>query len=89
MKKNGIIAITKHGAALGRKLNAGLAESDLFISEKFKIEEDSAQYFSVPIKELTAKIFNEYEGLIYIVSLGAVVRTIAPYLKEAQAALKR
>lgn len=82
MKKNVIIAITKHGAALGRKLKAGLSESDLFISEKFREDGDSAQYFSVPIKELTAKIFNEYEGLIYIVSLGAVVRTLAPYLKD-------
>ena len=74
--KTAIIAITKHGAALARKL-----EGDRYIPAKFRTD-SPAHYFEKPIKELTAEIWPQYEALVYIVSLGAVVRTIAPFLKD-------
>ncbi|HVR86257.1 MAG TPA: cobalamin biosynthesis protein [Planctomycetota bacterium] len=74
--KTAVIAITKHGQAIARKL-----EGDRYISAKFRTEEP-ARYFDKPIKELTAEIWPHYEALVYVVSLGAVVRTIAPYLKD-------
>ncbi|HET6882952.1 MAG TPA: cobalamin biosynthesis protein [Pirellulales bacterium] len=74
--RTAVIAITKHGAALARKL-----EGDRFIAAKFRNEEP-AHYFEKPIKELTAEIWPQYEALVYVVSLGAVVRTIAPFLKD-------
>jgi cobalt-precorrin 5A hydrolase len=74
--KTAVIAITKHGQAIARKL-----EGDRYISAKFRTEEP-ASYFDKPIKELTAEIWPQYEALVYVVSLGAVVRTIAPYLKD-------
>lgn len=74
--KTAVIAITKHGAALARKL-----DGDRYIPTKFRTDEP-AHYFEKPIKELTAEIWPQYEGLVYIVSLGAVIRTIAPFLKD-------
>jgi cobalt-precorrin 5A hydrolase len=74
--KTAVIAITKHGAAIARKL-----DGELYISAKFRSQEP-ANYFEKPIKELTAEIWPNYEALVYIVSLGAVVRTIAPFLKD-------
>ena len=74
--KTAVIAITKHGSTIARKL-----EGDRYISAKFRTEEP-ASYFDKPIKELTAEIWTKYEALVYVVSLGAVVRTIAPYLKD-------
>jgi cobalt-precorrin 5A hydrolase len=74
--KTAVIAITKHGSALSRRI-----EGDRFISAKFRTDEP-ANYFETPIKELTAEIWPKYEALVYVVSLGAVVRTIAPYLKD-------
>ncbi|HUY87855.1 MAG TPA: cobalamin biosynthesis protein [Pirellulales bacterium] len=74
--KTAVIAITKHGAALARRL-----EGDRYISAKFRNDE-AAHYFEKPIKELTAEIWPQYEALVYVVSLGAVVRTIAPFLKD-------
>lgn len=74
--KTAVIAITKHGSAIARKL-----EGDRYISAKFRSEEPAA-YFDKPIKDLTAEIWPQYEALVYVVSLGAVVRTIAPYLKD-------
>lgn len=83
-EKIAIIAITKHGALLAEKLHLNLEKSELFISLKFKKEDipGKVQFFETPIKELTGKIFNTCDALIYIVSLGAVVRTIAPFLKD-------
>jgi cobalt-precorrin 5A hydrolase len=74
--KTAVIAITKHGAALARRL-----DGDRYISAKFRNEEP-AHYFEKPIKELTAEVWPQYEALVYVVSLGAVVRTIAPFLKD-------
>lgn len=74
--KTAVIAITKHGAAIARKI-----EGDRYISAKFRTDEP-AVYFEKPIKDLTAEIWTSYEALVYIVSLGAVVRTIAPFLKD-------
>jgi len=74
--KTAVIAITKHGSAIARKL-----EGDRFISAKFRTDEP-AEYFEKPIKDLTAEIWPRYEALVYVVSLGAVVRTIAPFLKD-------
>lgn len=83
-EKIAIIAITKHGSALAEKLHLALEKSELFISEKFKKEDipGKVHFFNTPIKNLTEHIFSEYDALIYIVSLGAVVRTIAPFLKD-------
>lgn len=82
--KIAIVAITKHGSALAEKLHRSLETSSLFISEKFKKQgiPGKAIFFNTPIKNLTEKIFQEYDALIYVVSLGAVVRTIAPFLKD-------
>lgn len=79
--KTAIIAITKHGATIATKL-----DGDRFIKNKFRPEGCADQndiiYFDAPIKGLTAEIWPQYEALVYIVSLGAVVRTIAPFLKD-------
>jgi len=83
MEKVAIISITKHGSRLGEKLHGALPQSKLFVSAKFKSEiSGTADFFEVPIKNLTAEIFNHYDALVYIISLGAVIRTIAPYLKD-------
>lgn len=82
-EKIAIIAITKHGSALAEKIHGALEKSELFISAKFKRDiSGKVEFFETPIKDLTARIFNSYDALVYIVSLGAVVRTIAPFLKD-------
>jgi cobalt-precorrin 5A hydrolase len=42
----------------------------------------TVEFFETPIKELTARIFPAYDALVYFVSLGAVVRTLAPFVKD-------
>lgn len=76
-----IVAITKHGAEKARIMASKVLDADLYISPKFK-DERPAIYYEEPLKELIAKIFNEYISLVFYVSLGAVVRLIAPVLKD-------
>jgi cobalt-precorrin 5A hydrolase len=80
--KVALIAITKHGIEHARALKSSLPESTLWVSEKQKALAPDADGYFPTIKEFTASAWNAYDGLVYFVSLGAVVRTIAPFLKS-------
>src|SRR3990167_4689324 len=76
-----IVAITKHGAENARRPAAQIPDADLYVSPKFK-DDRVAIYYEEPLKDLIAKIFDGYITLVFYVSLGAVVRLIAPVLKD-------
>ena len=81
-----IIAITKHGVKLARDLhNITWPEADLFYMSKFEQgdeKERSIEMFSGSVRLQLPSLFESYKGLVLIVSLGAVVRMIAPLLKD-------
>ena len=76
-----LVAITKHGVEHARALKAALPGAELWVSEKQKALAPDADGFFPAIKDFTAGAWDAYDGLVYHVSLGAVVRTIAPFLK--------
>ena len=88
LKQNGayaIVAITKHGVELARNLHATFQQADLFYMSKFeKGDEDSRNItiFEGNVRMLLPSLFQSYKGIIIIISLGAVVRMIAPLLKD-------
>lgn len=76
----GIIAITKNGSALARKLERGLGGAHAmqrYTLRKYAAEGDTP--FD-SLAELTAKIFPECDALIFICACGIAVRMIAPHL---------
>ncbi len=80
-----IVAITKHGVEISRNLSASFQGADLFYMKKFeKGDEDKRQIqlFEGSVRLLLPALFQSYKGIIIIVSLGAVVRMIAPLLKD-------
>lgn len=80
-----IVAITKHGVEMGRRLQQTFAQADLYYMSKFERgDEDSRhiQLFSGTVRLLLPALFKQYKGLILIISLGAVVRMIAPILQD-------
>ena len=79
--KVALIAITKHGIEHARVLKAALPGCELWVSEKQKALAPDADGNFAAIKDFTAQAWGRYDGLVYVVSLGAVVRTIAPFLK--------
>lgn len=81
-----LIAITKHGAGQVKSLAEKLPEADIVVSEKFSPImtglSNNVRAYSGPFRSQIATLFADYDQLVFLVSLGAVVRLIAPYLKS-------
>lgn len=80
-----IVAITKHGVELARKLHQSFSHADLIYMSKFAKGDEEArgiQLFSGSVRLLFPAMWPSYKGLIIIISLGAVVRMIAPLLQD-------
>lgn len=80
-----IVAITKHSVELARKLKELFSNADLYYPQKFsKGDEESLeiQLYDGNVRILLPALFNQYKGLILFISLGAVVRMIAPIIKD-------
>ncbi|WP_259455546.1 cobalamin biosynthesis protein [Bacillus sp. PK3_68] len=80
-----VVAITKHGTQLARKINAVFPGSDLYYMKKFEQGDEGERgitLFEGSVRLLLPELFAKYRGLILIISLGAVVRMIAPILKD-------
>lgn len=85
MNKYAIVAITKHGVSIGRKLLDLLPLADLYYPKKFAKGDESKRnivMYEGSVKQAIPTVFNNYEGLIMIVSIGAVIRLLAPYIKN-------
>ncbi|WP_141732007.1 cobalt-precorrin 5A hydrolase [Oligoflexus tunisiensis] len=82
-RKLAIHAITRHGFALAQRLQEAFPESTLYVSNKISQE---ARAHVVPVKlplgPLLDEVFHAYETHVFIISVGAVVRMIAPLLKD-------
>lgn len=80
-----LIAITKHGVELGRQFVQKFPGTDLYYMSKFARGDEEArgiQLFSGSVRMLFPALWPAYKGLIVIISLGAVVRMIAPLLED-------
>lgn len=81
-----LVAITKHGAAQAMRLAADLPGADICTSSKF-----AAQFAGLPntvraydgaLRDEIGPLFDGYDQIVFFVSLGAVVRLIAPHLRS-------
>jgi len=69
--KVAIIAITEEGNKTAQELAVSFEESQVYSLSGPNV-----------LRRTVEKIFDRYEGLIFIMALGIVVRVIAPYLKN-------
>jgi cobalt-precorrin 5A hydrolase len=70
--KLAVIALTKGGAQLGQRIALAYPEQvDLYLNP-----------LNQPLKQLTERLFPQYQGIVFIMALGIVVRTIAPFLQD-------
>lgn len=87
--KIAVVSITRHGIALAGRVVAALPGARLFCPAKFAAEGESAapgaaHYFTGKVGNQIPALFAAFDGVIAIVSLGAVVRLIAPHLKRKE-----
>jgi len=67
--KVAIIAITEKGNKTAQELAVSLRESKVYFLPR-------------SLKSVVKQIFDQYDGLIFIMALGIVIRVIAPYIKS-------
>ena len=86
--KLAVVAITRHGIAMAGKVVAALPGTQLFAPEKFRAEAEAASSSALCYAGKTGDqipaLFQAFDGIVAIVSLGAVVRLIAPHLKSKE-----
>ena len=82
MEKISVLAITKNGMNIGHKLKEFFPNLEIFAPEKFANENSLITWYSEPTSEKIVELFKNNEGLICLFSLGAVIRLIAPHLKD-------
>jgi cobalt-precorrin 5A hydrolase len=76
-----IYAITRHGIAIARRLVPELTGADLYVSEKlFAGAPPGALPLALPMGPTLGAAFTAYDCHVFIISVGAVVRMIAPLL---------
>jgi cobalt-precorrin 5A hydrolase len=81
--KIAIIAITRNGARLGTKLREGFAGADLFVLRKYAGQAGKgAVAFSGELHELVREQWKAYDGFVFIMAAGIVVRLIAPLMES-------
>lgn len=79
------VAITKHGVEMARHLGASFPGTDVYYMSKFERgdeQEHGIQLFEGSVKLILPDLFKQYNGIILFISLGAVVRMIAPILVD-------
>ncbi len=84
-----VVAITRHGIALAGRIVAALPGAQLFAPEKFRAEAEAAapggaHCYEGKVGSQVTALFAAFDGIVCIVSLGAVVRLIAPHLKDKE-----
>lgn len=81
-----LVAITKHGAHQVSELAPRMPEATVIVAEKFSDAmrgvPNTLHSYSGALRDEIATLFAYYDQIVFFVSLGAVVRLIAPHLKS-------
>jgi len=81
-QETAIVALSKQGAELGRRLKVLLPASDLYLPQKFAVKEKDTYAYELPPGKLIAEIFNKYRGIVFIMATGITIRLIAPHVNS-------
>ena len=81
-----LVAITRHGAAQAARLARELPDAAVCTSAKFAAHfsdvSNSVRAYDGALRDEIGPLFANYDQLVFFVSLGAVVRLIAPHLRS-------
>ena len=82
MENVAVLAITKNGVNIGGKLKELFPNWNIFAPSKLSNENNSITWYSEPTSDKIIELFKNSNALICLFSLGAVIRLIAPHLKD-------
>ncbi len=82
-KPYAVYAITRHGIEIAKRLTAQIEGADLFVSQKLlAAAPEGAIPLPLPMGPTLTETFTAYDCHIFIISVGAVVRMIAPLMQN-------
>lgn len=87
-----IVSLTKEGLKTAQRIGAGFRPPpSMYVFKKIGEETDSIPEdkplphiipFPEPLQQLVSRIFKQFDGLIFIMAIGIVVRVIAPHIQD-------
>ena len=82
--KLALVALSRHGKVLGQRVKELFPQPiDFYLAENYVEEGDEITSFPPSkLSVLVGDLFSKYQGIIFIMALGIVVRKIAPYLQD-------
>ena len=75
--KVAIICITKNGINIAKRIKEKIPSASIYSQSKHKDSSDGIIWFEKNTKIMVEEIFKEYDSIICIFSLGAVIRLIS------------
>ncbi|HEU4605672.1 MAG TPA: cobalamin biosynthesis protein [Nitrososphaera sp.] len=82
MTKTAVVAITKHGIEIARRIKHKMPEVEIYVPAKHSDGGTDVSWFSEQSTQLLGSLFKTHGALICVFSLGAVIRIIAPHLVD-------
>ena len=80
--KVAIVCITKNGINISKKIKEKIPSASIYAQSKHKDSSDGIIWFEKNTKIMIEEIFKEYDSIICIFSLGAVIRLISNLLVD-------
>mgnify|MGYP004624348601 FL=1 len=77
--KIAVIAVTENGYKLASQIREKLPDTEIFIYQKYAV---SGEKSFEKIGELTGRLWNKYDAIVFISACGIAVRTIAPFVRS-------
>ncbi|MDA0756542.1 MAG: cobalamin biosynthesis protein [Crenarchaeota archaeon] len=82
MKKIVVLAITKNGIEIGLKLKEYFSYFEIFAPIKFSNDNEKIHWYDESTTQKIVDLFKNNDGIICLFSLGAVIRLLAPHIKD-------
>jgi len=82
MERIAVIAITKNGIKMAKKLKEKFPSWQVFVPDKFSDQDDKINWYADSTTTKIMELFKSKDALICLFSLGAVIRLISPHLKD-------
>ncbi|MGI0087119.1 MAG: cobalt-precorrin 5A hydrolase [Nitrosotalea sp.] len=77
-----IVAITKNGIEMAKNLKGKFPGWQVFVPSKFSNNDSTINWFEDSTTEKIGELFKKYDALVCVFSLGAVIRLVAPHMKD-------
>jgi cobalt-precorrin 5A hydrolase len=82
MKKIAVLGITKNGIKIGLRLKEYFPNFEVFAPIKFSDNNEKIQWYDESTSQEIVDLFKKHDGIICLFSLGAVIRLLAPHIKD-------